>query len=69
LTRLQRDSKDLQQLRLAKFPGSNGQNQVYKFLPVEGWFPFIEKQERDRRVRPNSLLAVNKRVVLAEVKR
>src|ERR1035441_4449103 len=60
--------EDLGQRPLVQSPRSHGQNQVNEFLLVESWLPLVDQQECDGSVCADSFVAVEERVVLAEMK-
>ena len=60
--------EDLDQLRFTQYSRSNRQNHVHQFILPEIRFPAVHQQERNSRVRAHSFVAVEERVVLAEMK-
>jgi len=61
--------EDLGQLRFAQFSRRNGENHLDEFLLAERRLPAIHKQEYDCCVCADPLVTVDKRVILADVKK
>lgn len=59
--------EDRDQIRLRDRAGRDCENQFDEFAFIEGRFPLIHQQERDRGVGSNPFVAVDECVVLAKM--
>src|ERR1022692_4225867 len=60
--------EDVDQFRLPNCAGRDRENQIGEFVFIKRWLPVIHQQERNRRIGAGPLVAIDKRVILAEMK-